>query len=45
VPEKHAGRLYNTSAVFSPVGKMIAKHSKVSLSVSVCVCVCVTVHD
>jgi len=30
VPEKHEGRLYNTSTVFSPTGKLIAKHRKVS---------------
>lgn len=31
VPEKHEGRLYNTSTVFSPTGKLIAKHRKVHL--------------
>jgi len=29
IPEKQEGRLYNTSTVFSPTGKLIAKHRKV----------------
>ncbi|TYZ65353.1 hypothetical protein PybrP1_012677 [[Pythium] brassicae (nom. inval.)] len=31
IPEKDAGRVYNTSVVFSPTGEILAKHRKVHL--------------
>ncbi|KAK6172442.1 hypothetical protein SNE40_016090 [Patella caerulea] len=31
IPEEHNGKLYNTSTIFNPEGKLIAKHRKIHL--------------